>query len=466
MGNDGQSARVHHLSDGGLAGKHPPPADFQFLVGPTTDAQFNTARLRLIPLACWRVDDVRFHFDSSFVLPEIRVEMAALARLLKEHTDCPISVFGHADPVGPDDYNKVLSGRRATAIYAMLTRNADLWDELFNRHFGGDKWGTAALQIMSDAVSGGPGSPVPEDSGGRKQLFTDYMEAICGPDLKLQPTDFLAQGADPKGKGDYQGCSSFNPLLILSRQKATDSERNEDNAPNRRVMVLVFRKGSRVDPNKWPCPCATDGIAGCVKRFFSDGQKRRTTRLPDQDRKYQETQDTFACRFYDRLLQNSPCERLIVVIPVRLYDPEGLAIPQAPYEFQVEGGVAVAGQTADTDGIALIRCAEAQLPTRCDIRWGFKPADGDPPLLIFRLNLFLSIDKQATEQEVVERLNNLGYPPERPLSDNVAEFQEDYGKLASPPLTPSGTLDDQTLALLRKVYDQCAKEIRDTPPGA
>ena len=93
----------------------------------------NTARLRLIPIACWRVDDIRFAFDSSFIAPDsdatstndIRVELAHLADLVKAHPGCPLSVFGHADPTGNDDYNKALSGRRATAVYALLIANAD-----------------------------------------------------------------------------------------------------------------------------------------------------------------------------------------------------------------------------------------------------------------------------------------------------------------------------------------------------
>ena len=151
------------------------------------------------------------------------------------------------------------------------------------------------------------------------------MNLLCG-DLLLDKTkDFLARGQDAGGKGDLQGCSEFNPLLILSQDQqtafdqakqnkddATLQQRNDLNAQNRRVMVLIFRKGSRVDPAKWPCPRVTEGVAACKKRFFSDGEKRRSTRLPDSDRKFDESHDTFACRFYQRLSSNSPCERILI----------------------------------------------------------------------------------------------------------------------------------------------------------
>src|SRR5215831_16880883 len=63
-------------TEGGVAGSHPPAEPFRLRLAPSTEAGAqNLARLRLIPIACWRVDDFRFQFDSSFVLPEVRAEM-------------------------------------------------------------------------------------------------------------------------------------------------------------------------------------------------------------------------------------------------------------------------------------------------------------------------------------------------------------------------------------------------------
>jgi hypothetical protein len=234
----------------------------------------------------------------------------------------PPSVFGHADPVGSDDYNKALSGRRATVIYALLISNTDsgIAVSLWNRVASEENWGADQRQTMQAATGLPAGTP---DS----QLFSAYMKELCPPDLVLTPKDFLAQGGGG-GKADYQGCSRFNPLVIFSQQTEDEFEQaaregdqsgidmgNAANAPNRRVMVLLFRPGSQVDPSKWPCPQATEGVAGCIKRFWSDGQKRRKERLPDRDRKFEETHDTFACRFYERLLSRSPCEHTPIPCP-------------------------------------------------------------------------------------------------------------------------------------------------------
>ena len=316
---------VHGTSDGGVTGKHPEAPALEFLVAPATVGEQNTIRLRLVPVACWRVDDVRFAFDSSFVTPDVTDELQMLVRLRNEHKDAlgrypPLSVFGHADPTGSDDYNKTLSGRRAMAVYAVLISNSEpghavsLWQEIAR----GESWGNRQRQTMQEATGLPPGT---SDSA----LFQSYFAKLCPPELSLAPGDFLAQGIDARGKGDYQGCSRFNPLLVFSQpdeqryeqakadnDDATLAARNAANASNRRVLVLLFRPGSQIVPSQWPCPRATEGKDGCIARFWSDGEKRRSTHLATE-RRYEKTKDTFACRFYDRLSSNSPCEQHIIL---------------------------------------------------------------------------------------------------------------------------------------------------------
>ena len=91
---------------------------------------------------------------------------------------------------------------------------------------------------------------------------------------------------------------------------ANHPKRNEENRVNRRVMVLLFRPGSQVDPEKWPCPTVEEGTGKCLKRFHSDGETRRSNQK--ERREFKDTRDTFACRFYDRITNSSPCE-----VPVR-----------------------------------------------------------------------------------------------------------------------------------------------------
>ena len=341
------------MADGGFAADHPPRPVQPFYVAPNLDGatERNAYRAQLIPVACWRVDNIRFEFDSSFVKPEIAAELALLSAKMKEHPKAPISIFGHADPVGTDDYNKRLSGRRATAIYATLTRKPDLWETLYKEKE--DHWGLKSIQTMLTALgydpgpangasSGkttaavkkfqtGDGTLTPDGDPGpltRGKLFAAYMDKTCvddaGTPFQLQDSDFLARGADPGGKGDYQGCSEFNPVLIFSeaeekefKKPGKQKARNEANSPNRRVVIFLFRPNSVVTPEKWPCPLATEGVDGCTQRFWSDGDTRRAPTA--QHREYPVTHDTFACRFYNRIAFKSPCE---TVAPVPLATAE------------------------------------------------------------------------------------------------------------------------------------------------
>jgi hypothetical protein len=386
-------------------------------------------------------------------------------------------VFGHADPIGNDDYNKQLSGRRATAIYALLTRDTNLWERLFSQPFGNDKWGRKSLETMLDRVSPAPAGQSNQEqaiqhesnAGQRKDLFGRYMGNLCGPELKLEKQDFLGHGDDAGGKGDFQGCSEFNPVLIFSQKDQTKFEqdkdktkRNTENASNRRVVVLIFRKGSRVDPSKWPCPRVNEGVAGCKKRFFSDGEQRRSKRLPDKPRKFEEAKNTFACRFYNRLVDKSPCEVTIKTFEIRLYNPIGRAIPLAPCEITI-GKRKPFPDKANARGIITLR--DVEVPAACKIRWGFPPDEGQEPELLYSLDLFLKADEPLESDRAEEskrKLNNLGY--NRPdLAENVRSFQRDYGHLTSPPLDITGDIDDRTTKVLSEVYRQSADDLRNTP---
>lgn len=400
------SGEVIDSSERGVSGHHP-PRSLHVLVGPATEDQFNTVQSALFPIACWRAEDVNFEFDSSFIQPEARPQIAQLKALMDQHPKSPISLFGHADPVGNDDYNKALSGRRAIAVFAMLRRKIDMWQELFTT----DRWGNRALNAMLQAVTKPPAAAVellrfeekksPDDPGSssfnprqpaqppppastpppsnddsqpspilvkqfqqahglgpdglvgpatRKELIRAYMDFLCvGPDdqpFTLDAGQFLGRGADAGGKADYQGCGEFNPVLMLSRdeQQAFEREpnkgpRNKENAPNRRVLALLFQPGVKVNTSLWPCPRAKEGVAACHKRFWSDADKRRT--FQENHRNFEETQDTFACRFYQRLNAGSPCEKVIPGPPgicyvfLRLFD-DGFEKPLGgkPYELR------------------------------------------------------------------------------------------------------------------------------------
>ncbi len=375
---------------GGHAASHPLSDLFPIFAAPSHGKEKNTLRMELIPVGCWKLDDLRFAFDSSFLLPDSKAEFTELAALRVAHPASPMSIFGHADPTGNDDYNKIISGRRARAVYGVLTRDPAIWESLHTNAEGtGDDWGTQHNKVMLSALGFAPGDYAATkafqkqndlvDDGAigpktRAKLFAAYFAFLCP--FSMTKEEFLAKGADPALKGDLQGCSEFNPQMIFSADEAKafqspakKTERDKENAVSRRVLALLFRPGSQVSPAKWPCPTTAEKRTACEKRFWSDWETRRANQ--EKRRTFAADKNTFACRFYERLVTSSPCEgpvtpiddkKLRVFLRLSYKDPDG-TIRQFPKEMPVVV-VAASGakQTAKTvsDGLLIFDFERAE----------------------------------------------------------------------------------------------------------
>jgi hypothetical protein len=480
---------LSRTSDGGFSGSHGDITATGVPVATATGAEQNTIVRPLRPVACWSVGDVRFAFDSSFIDAAAAVEFVMLKKAREDHKELvqnqavypPLSIFGHADPVGQDDYNKQLAGRRARAVYAALVRDTDAWEELYSQPLPGDSWGMRSIQTMlvelgeysGDATGSldsntqaavrafqqSEGLVVDGDPGPRTRarLFQEYMDKLCGADLVLSKTDdFLARGADKGGKGDYQGCGEFNPVLMFSSaendrlsQPSQQGDRDAQNAPNRRVLAFLFAPGEVVDPAKWPCPRASEGSAGCRQRFWSDSAVRRSFQA--QRRQYETTRDTFACRFYDLLADRSPCERAAAVLRVRLHDAMGYKLPGVQYQIEYSGR-AKSGK-ADQDGFV----TEVLEPgtESCTVRWQ-SPDDSDPvdanKEFLYELMVFIELQDADTDEGVKRRLHNLGYPYIGDPDANIRAFQAHHG------VDITGEVDDATKAKLQSIYSDALDE--------
>jgi len=482
----GSDPSVNKTSEGGLSGSHAVPGLKDVPIATATAAEKNTIVMPLRPVGCWSMGDVRFAFDSSFIAPDAAEEFALLAGVREDNKETidqqdvypPLSIFGHADPVGQDDYNKQLAGRRARAVYAALIRDTDAWEQLYSQSLPGDTWGTKSVQAMlgalgqysgdttgsldSDtqtavrafqeseglAVDGDPGPQT------RAKLFKKYMDLLCGDSLLLSKTDdFLARGADSGGKGDYQGCGEFNPVLMFSaaeneklNQPEDKSERDAENAPNRRVLAFLFSPGEKVDPAKWPCPRAKDGPAACRKRFWSDAAVRRT--FQEKRRLYEVDRDTFACRFYDLMADRSPCERALAVLRVRLHDPLGHKMPGVEYHLEYSGRTK--SGHADKEGFV----SEVLDPGTevCVVKWS-PPASSSTGSnssssqgLQYQLTVFVVLLDMDTDDGLKRRLHNLGYPIDGDPEANLRGFQAEHG------LEITGEADDPTKQKLQAIY--------------
>src|SRR5687767_13754007 len=298
------------ISPDGIVATHPVRAELPVLVAPVPIEQkkdkFNRIRPHLVTIGCMMIPGKPgFEFDSSLISPGAEKKFTKFAGMMQamQKQDSkspkrfpPCSIFGHADPTGNDEYNKELSARRARAVYALLTRNKKIWDQLFNVPHGGDKWGYKAVQFMlstsldrkaneppfytgpldgaktpetrkltQEALNeyqesrGLPKTPIANEKT-REKLFEEYMNAIChdekGEPFILDPVEnFLARKKNAKLRGDVQGCSEFNPVFLLSDaeeklfkdvkefKEARDALYNED----RRVLIYVFSHDSEIE---------------------------------------------------------------------------------------------------------------------------------------------------------------------------------------------------------------------------
>ena len=205
----------------------------------------------------------------------------------KEHPEGKLALFGHADAVGKEDYNKSLSERRARSVFGFLMKDAQVWEEL-NRE---EKWGLAPIQDLLRHLGHDPGPSDGQDgpktkaavksfqtqkalaadgeagAETRKALFTAFIEELNGLDLKKKDFD------DINGNSTA-GCSEFNLM----------EKTNGASATNRRVTVLLL-KSNKNFPIQYPCQKGSTGP--CKKQVGRNGERRTAG---------------FGCFFYDRLV--------------------------------------------------------------------------------------------------------------------------------------------------------------------
>lgn len=466
-GNAASRGTLLSISARSVTGKHEERAGGgRALVAPAlAPAAMNTLRPVAHPVACWRAADVNFDFDSAFIVPRMKSAFADLKALLDAHPGCPMTLFGHADPVGNDEPNKQLSGRRSQAVFATLTRRADLWEDLHKQGDlsaeaertmvstlgfvpdAGDTKGKTAVQAFQR--SAGLPSTGTVDGGTRAKLYERYMDAICRDSAdapyRVEPTRFLGKGADKGGKADFQGCGEFNPVLLFSTSEKADlekdkDERNVENAPNRRVLALLFAPGSLANVESWPCPRVKEGTGGCRTRFFTDHAKRRAN--GPERREFKNTRDTFACRFYHQLNVGSPCERFQVgggLLLAQVLSGDGLQVLAGrKYRIRSSGGAIQLSGVLDDDGVLRHEMVPAE-----DYSLSVSGCSEDARLVVLRLTDTLPIMCLLANGRLAIHVrdgDDLGVPDATVTVEGVGKRLTDDDGIAYFGTVPEGTL--------------------------
>lgn len=241
------------------------------------------------------LQDLTFAFDRSFLRPAQAPLLKELCSQIKswreQNPEGKLAVFGHADAVGKEEYNKALSERRARSVHAFLVKEPKTWAELYNE----EKWGLAPIQDLLRSLGHDPGASDGQDGPKtqaatktfqkekglgetgladektREILFRSFMDGSN--DLSLGKGDF-----DDIGGQAHMGCSEFN--LVEETQGACET--------NRRVAVLLL-KSNKNFPNHYPCK--RGDISPCKPQIQKKGERRTKG---------------FRCLFYDQLVQEAP----------------------------------------------------------------------------------------------------------------------------------------------------------------
>lgn len=83
-----------------------------------------------------KIYNIYFDFDKSEIVPKYKDNLDKLAEYMKDNPGCKIEVGGHTDYVGSDDYNYLLSSRRANAVRDYLLNKGVKNDKVISKKYG------------------------------------------------------------------------------------------------------------------------------------------------------------------------------------------------------------------------------------------------------------------------------------------------------------------------------------------
>ena len=100
----------------------------------TRSTEYDTEQV-LVELGAKTVDDtiqlqlagdVLFDFDSSAIRPDAAVQLAKVAHVLRDRSVGEVTLVGHTDSIGTDQYNQKLSEARAVAVMRWLNQKEQI----------------------------------------------------------------------------------------------------------------------------------------------------------------------------------------------------------------------------------------------------------------------------------------------------------------------------------------------------
>ncbi|MDH3650742.1 MAG: OmpA family protein [Saprospiraceae bacterium] len=131
----------------------------------------------------WFLPMVHFDLDKYFVKPEFYGQLHHIATVMKQHPNLQVVAKGHADLRNPNEYNTVLSFRRARAVVDYLVSKYELPRQRFLIQYGGEN--TPLIPDLPDSHA------ITKQREMQQYLNRRVEFAIAGPDD--------AEMAEPEG---------------------------------------------------------------------------------------------------------------------------------------------------------------------------------------------------------------------------------------------------------------------------
>jgi hypothetical protein len=368
---------------------------------------------------------------------------------------------------GSEALNKELSERRAKALYALFTHDADAWEELFSGTADGpnwkEKWDLEEAQHMLNAIgcTDDSGTTLKEDGirgprtlqaihkfqagnypdcppeqaplarsdylgkEGRKELFLAYAKRIS-----RKPVD--KERISNIGDAKFMGCGEFNPLS----EHVRDQE-------SRRAVVFVF------DPAAEPqgLPCQLRALGPCQGNCAPQRGTAAKKDAEDDD----PNKPPYRCKVYQEIAKCCPSKsgQELSQIQVRLHDDNSSPITTS-VPYRVGAGLDANQIRTSTDGWVTISLPKDQCVGRVLLEWGEPDETGAFPYRhTIEVDCSASNDKRTQQRA---RLRNIGYPDTDSFENSVERFQADYG-LSERGLGENGAMLPATQARLCQIYD-------------
>jgi hypothetical protein len=429
------------------------------------EAETRTTLVLVPHFRCNELDGGHFGFSSSFVLASALEPLARTAAELTRKKDRRAMIFGHTDRVGSESLNKQLSERRAKAIFALLTQEVTLWEDLWTGTSDGrdyhERWGlregqhilnnlgvpdAADQPLKEDGIDGRRTQeairrfqtgdyehprlgrpPIPPsgklDKATRRELFLSYAARISAAPI---PKARFARA----GNGDYMGCGEFNPTSIHAQDEAS-----------RRAVIFVF------DPAAEPrsLPCELGRIGACKAQGHVE-----TPVDPSEPRPYR-------CAVYREVAATCPCVAGEALAPfeVILHDRRFVPCARTPYVLVLPDGERMTGVT---DDFGMVRGAVRKLPARIQVIYT-ATNEVEPSTVEGWVH---PLEEESDDRRFIDKIRNLGFASSSETdAAAIRRFQRTHWKLR-----PTGTLDAATReALLALDGDDLSAVLGDEDVG-